>query len=310
MSFWTGLIPVLKPHALNDKWGFWHANELKGDGSRGVSARLTTRPVAGLVFFNLNDERGLLLLNEPLMCSPRDYTPHTSRTIMLEEVSVLLAATAPTATGQDYERAVIEENVLLKATPSSRRKTLRYLRQLYGLEPADSLFAAFRFFWYQEASARPQLALLQALFHDVILRTTAPYLLSVLPGKEVAYPALSATIEQKYPGKYTQSTLRSSGQNCASSWTQSGHLRSAVPKIRVKPTLSAGAASFALFLADMTGVAGKPMFDTLWVRALDASRAEIEDVVFFAQQRGWLRYKHLGSVVEVTFKDLLNHLRG
>jgi hypothetical protein len=60
--------------------------------------------------------------------------PHTSRTIMLAELRRLLAACPPEATTEDLTGAVLEENVLAKRTEDTRRRSLRYLRELYVLD--------------------------------------------------------------------------------------------------------------------------------------------------------------------------------
>lgn len=69
---------------------------------------------------------------------------HNCRTMMLAEITRLLALAPPTATIQEYSAAVVEQNVLGKNTESTRHKTFRYLRELYGLSPSLPLFAAYR----------------------------------------------------------------------------------------------------------------------------------------------------------------------
>src|SRR5689334_3122493 len=59
---------------------------------------------------------------------------HTSKTMMLRELRALLAAAPGPASPQEYASAVIEGNVLDKATSATRAKTLLHLRHLYTLD--------------------------------------------------------------------------------------------------------------------------------------------------------------------------------
>ena len=49
---------------------------------------------------------------------------HTSRTMMLEELRMLLAARPATALLQEYQAAVVDDNVLRKDTLTTRKRTL------------------------------------------------------------------------------------------------------------------------------------------------------------------------------------------
>ncbi len=59
---------------------------------------------------------------------------HTSRTIMLTELSAVLAVTPDGASREDYAAAIIEGNCLGKATAATRRLTNQRLGELYGLD--------------------------------------------------------------------------------------------------------------------------------------------------------------------------------
>ena len=52
-----------------------------------------------------------------------DKGTHTSRTMMLAELSELLSALPATSTREDYADAIIEENILGKQTASTRKLT-------------------------------------------------------------------------------------------------------------------------------------------------------------------------------------------
>ena len=61
---------------------------------------------------------------------------HSARTIMLAELEQLLSDLPADATREDYERAIVEENLLGKPTRFSRKATATHLWELYGLDPA------------------------------------------------------------------------------------------------------------------------------------------------------------------------------
>lgn len=50
---------------------------------------------------------------------------HSSRTLMLAELRLLLAACPPSTGVEGYRAAVVEENVLLKRTATTRRATFK-----------------------------------------------------------------------------------------------------------------------------------------------------------------------------------------
>lgn len=73
-----------------------------------------------------------------------DGGTHISRTMMLAEIGRVLAAVPGNASANDYAAAVVDRNVTGKSTDSTRKKTLRHLRELYGLSLELPIFAVFR----------------------------------------------------------------------------------------------------------------------------------------------------------------------
>lgn len=72
---------------------------------------------------------------------------HGSRTIMLDELRLLLAACPHCGDLKSYRRVVVQDNALLKKTLSTRRESFRRLRELYALRPDVILFRAMRALW-------------------------------------------------------------------------------------------------------------------------------------------------------------------
>jgi hypothetical protein len=83
---------------------------------------------------------------------------NTSHTIILPALRALLAAVGSKAAAGEYQRAAIEANALGKATEGARRRTFRYLRELYVLNPKSILFRGLRDLWSDDPEAQPLLA--------------------------------------------------------------------------------------------------------------------------------------------------------
>src|SRR5271163_953113 len=102
---------------------------------------------------------------------------HTSRTMMLREATALFAATDAQTSYEAMRQLVIEDNIALKDTLSTRKETFRRLSELYGLRSDILLYRALRDLWDANPVEQPLLAILCALARDPLLRVTAPFVL-------------------------------------------------------------------------------------------------------------------------------------
>jgi hypothetical protein len=230
--------------------------------------------------------------------------PHTSRTMMLAEVERLFEE-APAESGVDtYREAVVNENVLGKATAGSRQRAFRALRELYVLDPGDSAFRVLRFLWDDDPAGRPLLALLQVLRRDPLLRATTPIILTKPEGAPVCASELSAALASEFGG-ISQDSVDKIGRYVASTWTQSRHVRGRVNKKRSKAVCTAPVAAYAAFLGNLDGVAGQGLFETLYARACDRSPYALRELAYQASRRGLIEYREMGTVIELSFRRLL-----
>jgi len=236
---------------------------------------------------------------------PDGLGTHASRTIMLRELRLLLEASPAEATLERYQSAVLEENVLLKRTQTTRAKSLRHLRELYGLDRRLLLFRALRDLWEADPESQPLLAIECALARDPSLRATAQAILDAQPGQPLTPQALAAAFAAEHPGRLNPTTLATVGRNAASSWTQSGHLLGRSAKVRASVRSRPPAVAYALLLGFLAGARGDALFDTAWCRLLDAPAHLLHDQAFVASQQGWLEYRHAGMVTEISFRYLL-----
>ncbi len=85
---------------------------------------------------------------------------HSSRTMMLAELRLLLTARPASAGLEEYRSAVLDDNVLLKETAATRRESFRRLRELYSLDRRVTTFRTLRDLWDADPQVQPLLALL------------------------------------------------------------------------------------------------------------------------------------------------------
>ena len=235
---------------------------------------------------------------------------HTSRTIMLAELRLLLAAEPPDTALEAYRTAIVEDNILLKDTQSTRVRTLRGLRELYALDPNVPIFGALRDLWADDQQAQPLLALLSATARDPLLRASTGLVLATPKGETVTPQMLAAAVGEASAGQYNPTVLAKVGRNAASSWQQSGHLCGRVTKIRGQAESRPAAVAYALLLGHLCGASGDALFDTLWSRLLDAPTHVLRNQAQVAAQQGWIEYRQSGGVTEVGFRYLLRAEEG
>jgi hypothetical protein len=235
---------------------------------------------------------------------------HTSRTIMLREFRLLLAACPPDSSSEALAEAILQQNVLAKKSESTRMRSLRYLRELYVLDRGSMLFRALRDLWDADEAAQPLLALLCSLSRDPLLRATAGLVLDLPLGGRVDAGMLAAAVAERYPDSYGEAVRNKVGRNAASSWTQSGHLQGRSTKTRTKAVCRPAAVAFAFMIGHLTDSRGQGLLRTVWGRALDAPDHEVYEHAFAAAQRGWIEFRRAGEVIDVGFGWLLRPMEG
>jgi len=230
---------------------------------------------------------------------------HTSRTMMLDELTLVLDAVPANAHPDAYTAAVVESNVLGKPTQTTRKRTLQRLVELYALDPKCPLFRLLGHFWTTDATARPVFAYLVAAARDPVLRDMAPFVVAVPEGNPVTPDQVAKSLGEKFPKRFGPSTALATAQRLASSWGQAGFLAGKMKKKRVRLVVTPVAVTFALLLGYLTGLRGKMLLDSIWTRMLGRTPIEVADLAAEASRQGWVTYKSAGAVVEITFPGLL-----
>lgn len=230
---------------------------------------------------------------------------HTSRTIMLDELRAVLASSRPDATRDDYLAAIHKDNCLGKRTGATRKLSSQRLSELYALDPEVPLFRVMRRCWYADRDGQAILALLLALARDPLLRASAPPVLRMQPGQELARQQMTDALNRAAGGRLNEATLDKVVRNTASSWTQSGHLQGRGRKSRQRVTPTATTTAYALLLGHLTGKRGAALFETLWAQVLDAPVGELMHLAMDARRLGFLDVSQSGGIIDVVFSRLL-----
>ncbi len=228
-----------------------------------------------------------------------DSGPHTSKTLMVKELEALLAAVPAAAPAKTYRAAIVEENVLGKRTLSTRKETASRLTALHGLDPTKPLFRVLRRLWDVDPTAHPQLALLNGLARDPLLMATREQVLGMAAGQLVQRSELVAAVQVFSHDRLSARVLDAVARNTASSWTQSGHLKGKVKKLRQPLCPQPVALALALWLGYASGKRGKALLNTPWAAVLDSTSSGLLALAEQAKRQGLLKLSHGAGVVAI-----------
>lgn len=231
--------------------------------------------------------------------------PHAARTMMLDDLRLLLAHTSPQASRSDYMSAVVDGNVLGKPTRKARELALRHMATLYALDPANPIFRALRRLWPLNEAAQPLLALAIALARDPLLRGTQSFILEQAAGAEVPREAMEAHLNGTHPERFSSASLKSFAQNVAGTWTAAGFLHGRVRKLRVVVQPYPESAALLLFLGYLEGRTGQRLFSSDWTNLIGRSPHELDALANAASHRGLLVFMNAGGVKELRFPGYL-----
>lgn len=232
--------------------------------------------------------------------------PHSSRTMTLDDLRVVLNAVPADAEFAGYQHAVVDENLLGKTTESNRRGSLRRIRELYTLDRATPLFRVFRSLWGKNPASQPLLAFLVAYSRDPLLRSTAGVVLSTPEGMELMRQSVCAAIDEFTEGRMSESTVDKVARNTSSSWSQAGHLSGRVRKVRTMVAATPVTVAFSLLLGYVMGIRGRQLLRSEFMRLLDAP----EDIALArsidARRLGLITLRESPDIFDVGFGPLLN----
>jgi len=226
---------------------------------------------------------------------------HISRTMMVAELATLLAAVPVGSAAAAYRKAILARNVLGKDTDSTRRKSLRHLRELYALDEARPIFGLLRKLHAIDAASLPLLAVQVAWARDPLFRATTPPVMDASEGERVETASLTRALESTFPHHYSEVSRNTASRHAASSWTQSGHLIGHANKTRRRIQPTAVAVTMALFLGTIAGYHGTTVFSNPWCALLDLTADRARTMGQEAHRAGLLNLRAVGEVVDLSF---------
>jgi hypothetical protein len=225
---------------------------------------------------------------------------HTSRTMMLAELESVLGALVSVVTPANVRHAILEDNVLGKATRSGRKNSATKLIDLYSFNPEQQLFYAFEVLWRDASTSRPVLAVLLALSRDTVLRASVETVIGAPIGSTLTKEQLYKSLLSGFASKYAETTLQSTTRNIASSWRQSGYIKGENPIVRVKAPSDFHTVAFALLIGYLRGLRGHNLLSSDWVRLMDFDSGELEAAIAEAHRHGLITSRKIGEVIELT----------
>ncbi|MCK9534928.1 MAG: hypothetical protein M0Q98_09585 [Pseudomonas sp.] len=231
---------------------------------------------------------------------------HSSRTMMLSELSQLFAGQSADASFEQYRYDIEQANVLHKPTSKSRALTWRHLVDLYGMDIQLPLFRIFRQLWEADDTARPLLTCQMALTRDPLLRLSKDKILSLELGERLLREDMEQVMGEQCPDRFSPATLKSLAQNVNGTWTNAGYLEGRNKKHRAEPQVRPVNVAFALLLGYLQGATGNRLFTTDWSKVLCCRHEQLLELARQASYSGLLTFKHSSEVVEVTFPDYLS----
>lgn len=230
---------------------------------------------------------------------------HMARSMMLSELRLLLASVPMDANREDYRCAIIHDNILGKPTFSSRGKSDRHLRELYGLDPSLALFRTLRRFAAEDDDSLPLLALACVFCRDQQIRASFPVIEQLKTGEVLPRIVMEEHLEGAFPDRFSPIMKSSMAKNCNATWTAAGHLLGRSVKRKAIPTPRVMASTYAMFAGYLLGLRGEMLVNSVFARLVGAEASLVVTHLATASRNGWLRFRHAGGVMEIDFSNLL-----
>jgi len=230
---------------------------------------------------------------------------HSARSMMFLEMRALIYHMPLSVTWEEFSEAVVDENVLEKPTFGSRKKSLRHLVELYGMDPAKALFRVLWDLGHDDLEALPQLCLVCAYARDPQLRHSFELIRTLRLGEVLIRTDMEQHLEEGFPGRFSPAMKKSMAQNVNTTWTFGGHLSGRSKKIRQFPEPRPVSAAYAMFVGYLSGLRGEGLLDSAYSALVSSNRSQLQTALSLASAKGLLSLKQAGGIVEFDFCNLL-----
>jgi hypothetical protein len=230
---------------------------------------------------------------------------HSARSMMFQEMCILIRALPVVVITSDFARAIIDENVLEKPTQSSRKSSLRHLIELYGLDTSKALFRVLWQLGHADLDSLPQLCLVCAYARDPQLRRSFELLRSIGSDEVLERASMERHLESGFPERFSPAMKKSMAQNVNTTWTFGGHLTGKAKKIRRLPEPRPSSAAYAMLVGYLTGLRGELLIDSAYADLVASNRSQLLAALSLASAKGLLSLKIAAGIVEFDFSTLL-----
>ena len=247
----------------------------------------------------------MLIQDNSLGFSKNILGGHSARSMMYLEMRALVGALPLAVAKNDFTKAVVSENVLEKPTLSSRKRSLRHLMELYGMEPTKAIFRVLWNFGHADIDSLPQLCLVCAYARDPQLRQSFELVRTLRLGEVLERAAMEQHLEDGFPGRFSPAMKKSMAQNVNTTWTFSGHLAGKAKKVRRLPEPRPVSAAYAMFVGYLTGLRGERLLDSAFASLVASNRSQLHASLSLASAKGLLSLKQAAGIVEFDFSNLL-----
>jgi len=225
--------------------------------------------------------------------------------MMFVEMRTLVREMPITVTKNDFTKAIVEQNILEKPTLISRKKSLRHMVELYGMDPSKALFRVLWKLGHSDLDSLSQLCLVCVYARDPQLRHSFELIRTLRLGEMLARADMEQHLEKGFPDRFSPAMKKSMAQNVNTTWTFGGHLAGKAKKTRRLPEPRPISAAYAMFVGYLTGLRGERLLDSAFASLVVSNRSLLKASLSLASAKGLLSLKQAAGIVEFDFSNLL-----
>ncbi|HEX6035434.1 MAG TPA: hypothetical protein VFY83_13395, partial [Anaerolineales bacterium] len=192
-----------------------------------------------------------------------------------------------------------------KPTLSSRKKSLRHLIDLYGLDLGKPLFRVLWKLSHDDLESLPQLCLVCAYARDPQLCHCFELIRTLRPGELLERAMMEQHLENGFPGRFSPAMKKSMAQNVSTTWTYGGHLAGKKNKTRQLPEPRPASAAYSMFVGYLAGLRGERLLESAFAALVASNRSQLLTALSLSSAKGLLSLKNAAGIVEFDFSNLL-----
>jgi hypothetical protein len=240
-------------------------------------------------------------------------TPYVSRlsarSALYTDLRLLLASTGPSLPDGGYRELVLEQNLLLRASASSRQKLWKELSTRYRLVGTDPLFVAFQDEWSRcvsEAERALTAYVLLALNDRLVADLGVLWLFERLRNGSIELRvddvlAFLGRSVREHPevGRWSETTTLRVAQHYLASLRDFGLARGTLRKVTVRPALYAGPVRLLVRALAMAGISDLNAVRSPLFRLVALDGAEVIHALGELNGARALRFRMQADVVEL-----------